>query len=138
MLVIGCLSWAGRHFTLLSGLDASQSLLHHHLPYRLRPERHRPPPCPICLDLQLLVLAHQPAVRDRPTKRSDSRSRTFQGESVELDAIPPDQLRSMVDEAITSHIDDDALRITRVAEQSEKHMLSKWSEVLSDDIEAGT
>ena len=41
----------------------------------------------------------------RPTKESDSRSKGFEGESVEVDAIPPATLRSMVRELIESHID---------------------------------
>jgi hypothetical protein len=34
----------------------------------------------------------------RPTKKTDSRAKTFEGESVEVDAIPPARLRQMVEE----------------------------------------
>jgi hypothetical protein len=60
----------------------------------------------------------------RPTKRSDSRAAGFDGESVEVDAIPPTILRQLVEDAITSHIDPEALRLTRIAEQSEREVLS--------------
>ncbi len=41
----------------------------------------------------------------RPTKRGDSRSKEFRGESVDVDAIPSGQLRALVRECITQHID---------------------------------
>lgn len=44
-------------------------------------------------------------LQTRPTKRTDSRAAGFQGESVELDALPPDVLRGLVEDAITSEID---------------------------------
>jgi len=56
----------------------------------------------------------------RPTKTSDSRARTFVGDSVEVDAIPTSVLRPIVEDAITSWIDPVALRVTRLAEQSER------------------
>lgn len=59
----------------------------------------------------------------RPTKHTDSRSRNFTGESVEVDAIPATILRQLVNDAITQHIDPDRLRITRRVEQSERDML---------------
>jgi hypothetical protein len=59
----------------------------------------------------------------RPTKSSDSRSGNFVGGSVEVDAIPPSTLRQIVEDAITQHIDPEALRLTRIAEQSEREIL---------------
>jgi hypothetical protein len=59
----------------------------------------------------------------RPTKTSDSRSGNFVGGSVEVDAIPPSSLRAIVEDAITQHIDREALRLTRLAEQSEREIL---------------
>ena len=42
----------------------------------------------------------------RPTKQSDSRARNWRGsECVELDSMPPSELRSLVENAITSLID---------------------------------
>jgi hypothetical protein len=60
----------------------------------------------------------------RPTKSTDSRAHGFTGGSVEVDAIPPTALRDLVEEAITGHIDEDALHITRVAERSERDILT--------------
>lgn len=61
----------------------------------------------------------------RPTKRSDSRATKFAGDSVEVDAIPAPQLREIVENAITRHIDRAALRATRFAEQSERDLLTR-------------
>jgi hypothetical protein len=61
----------------------------------------------------------------RPTKRSDTRAAGFRGGSVEVDAIPPTILRQIVEDAIVSHIDPDALRLTEVAEQSERDILTR-------------
>jgi hypothetical protein len=59
----------------------------------------------------------------RPTKITDSRAKTFDGESVEVDALPTRNLRDIVDTAITSWIDPVALHATRVAEESEREGL---------------
>lgn len=60
----------------------------------------------------------------RPTKRSDSRARNFVGGSVEVDAIPPTLLRSIVEEAIVQHIDAEAFHLTQIAERSERDILT--------------
>ena len=60
----------------------------------------------------------------RPTKQTDTRSRSFEGGSVEVDAIPPTVLREIVEDAITEHIDAEALRLTGIAEQSERDILT--------------
>ena len=59
----------------------------------------------------------------RPTKSTDSRSRGFRGGSVEVDAIPAPALRELVEDAIEQHIDPDALRLTRMAEDNERRVL---------------
>jgi len=41
----------------------------------------------------------------RPTKKTDSRSKHFQGESVEVDAIPPQDLRDLAETCIVQHLD---------------------------------
>lgn len=61
----------------------------------------------------------------RPTKVSDSRSGSFRGESVEVDAIPPDVLRTLVSDKIIQHIDEQALHVMQVAEESERSLLTK-------------
>ncbi len=61
----------------------------------------------------------------RPTKRTDSRSAAFgDGESVEVDAIPPTVLRRIVSSAITRHIDQHQLDITRTYEAAEREALT--------------
>ncbi len=59
----------------------------------------------------------------RPTKKTDSRSKNFIGESVEVDAIPPKVLRVIVEDCITQHVDDDAYNVLLAAEESEKASL---------------
>ena len=59
----------------------------------------------------------------RPTKLTDSRSKHFKGDSVEVDAIAPGQLRELVSECIQDHIDTRALEVVQVAEQSERQAL---------------
>jgi len=59
----------------------------------------------------------------RPTKRSDSRAKGFTGGSVEVDAIAPSVLRTIVEEAITQHIDNDAYTLTMSVENSERTVL---------------
>jgi hypothetical protein len=59
----------------------------------------------------------------RPTKQTDTRAKKFAGTSVELDAIPARQLRELVRESIERHVDQNQLRILRVAEESERGFL---------------
>lgn len=59
----------------------------------------------------------------RPTKRTDSRSARFRGDSVEVDAIPTARLRQLVESAITRHLDEHALRVTEYAERQERELL---------------
>lgn len=60
----------------------------------------------------------------RPTKKSDTRSKTFQGESVEVDAMSPGVLRTMVRECIEQHIDFDAWEALRIAERNDRAELA--------------
>ena len=73
----------------------------------------------------------------RPTKRTDTRAKYFKGDSVEVDAIPPNQLRSLVAECIERHVDEDQLEKTRIAERSERQLLESWDEVLEDLDDGG-
>jgi hypothetical protein len=59
----------------------------------------------------------------RPTKRTDSRSKNFGGESVEVDAIEPATLRRMVRDCIEQHIDEDVLERMQLAEASERESM---------------
>ena len=64
----------------------------------------------------------------RPTKKTDSRSHGFEGESVEVDAIPPRLLRRLVGSAIERHVDQDALGLLQAAEESERATLEYIAE----------
>jgi hypothetical protein len=56
----------------------------------------------------------------RPTKASDSRAKRWKGDSVELDAIPPNLLRQLVRDAIERHISPARLAVIEAAEASER------------------
>lgn len=60
----------------------------------------------------------------RPTKTKDTRSKGFEGESVEVDAIPPDELRSLARTYIDRHIDKRQLEMLRVIEAEERRSLA--------------
>lgn len=64
----------------------------------------------------------------RPTRRSDPRAGRFTGQSVEVDAIRAPVLRQIVEDAITQHIDEDALAATREAERGERDILRRLAE----------
>jgi hypothetical protein len=66
----------------------------------------------------------QYGLQTRPTKKSDSRSKTFRGESVEVDAIDPDTLRELCETCITGHIDAERLERTRAVEEAERDTLA--------------
>jgi hypothetical protein len=64
----------------------------------------------------------------RPAKRSDPEAAKFGAEAVELDAIPPDRLLGLVEDAIVAHVDVDAWRIEQQYEQSEREVLERLVE----------
>jgi hypothetical protein len=65
----------------------------------------------------------------RPTKRTgNTHAKGFEGESVELDAIPAGQLRQLVRECIERHVDRARLRMLEAAEQSERELLRAWAQ----------
>jgi hypothetical protein len=59
----------------------------------------------------------------RPTKQTDSRAKGFAGESVELDAIEPNLLRQIVQDALERHLPRDRLDVLEAAEESERSVL---------------
>jgi hypothetical protein len=61
----------------------------------------------------------------RPTKKTDSRSKNFKGDSVELDAMPAKVLRALTNEIIEVHIDKDVVDSVLKAELAEKETLRK-------------
>jgi hypothetical protein len=66
----------------------------------------------------------------RPTKMTDTRAKKFVGTSVELDAIPASKLRRLVKKSIEKHIDKQQLNLLRIAENSERELLTKWATTL--------
>jgi hypothetical protein len=64
----------------------------------------------------------------QPTKQTDSRAKKFGSPtSVELDAVPAAKLRELVRNCIERHIDQEQLKILKVAEESERDLLKKWA-----------
>jgi len=59
----------------------------------------------------------------RPTKTRGTHAKTFKGDSVELDSIPPKQLESLIEFCITQHIYEPAYNALIAAEQSERETL---------------
>ncbi|MGO9849193.1 MAG: hypothetical protein ACLPKT_22105 [Methylocella sp.] len=64
----------------------------------------------------------------RPTKRfGNSHAASFEGESVELDALPSNVLRELVSDCIEQHISSHDVTILREAEESERELLKRWA-----------
>lgn len=61
----------------------------------------------------------------RPTKKTDSRSKNFTGESVEVDAIPAAKLRAMAAAAIEQHVDHHRLGVLETVEEEERRGLEQ-------------
>src|SRR5262249_34132114 len=61
----------------------------------------------------------------RPTKASDPRSRNFGDLSVELDAIEPNRLRTLVRKTIEKHLPKRQFEILKAAEASEREIISR-------------
>lgn len=56
----------------------------------------------------------------RPTKQTDSRAANFEGDSYEVESIPPDELRRLVEKAIMQHVDKHELKAIKAAEADER------------------
>jgi hypothetical protein len=70
----------------------------------------------------------------RPTKRKGNRhANTFEGDSVELDALPANELRAMVREVIERHITARKLAVLRETEASERDLLIAWANDIAED-----
>jgi hypothetical protein len=67
----------------------------------------------------------------RPTKQSDSRSKGFEGESVDVDTITPSRLRELTERCITRHIDSRVLAQIKVVEDQERATLHNIAEQVS-------
>jgi len=67
-------------------------------------------------------------LQTRPTKTTDTRSKHFEGESVEVDAILNPVLRSIAEQAITQHVDQHKVEVLRKVEQEEQDGLLALAE----------
>jgi hypothetical protein len=65
-------------------------------------------------------------IEHRRLALSDSRAKNFGDISVELDAMPPDSLRCIVENHINNHLPKDELKVLKVAEESERELLLNW------------
>ena len=62
----------------------------------------------------------------RPTKASDTRAKNFGSNlSVELDAIDPNVLRGIVQEAIERHLPAEQFEVLKAAEESERKVITR-------------
>jgi hypothetical protein len=66
----------------------------------------------------------------RPTKQTDSRAAGFKGKSVELDAIAPDHLRGLVEEAILQHMTTKRFNKLMATEKRERAQIAALVERL--------
>jgi hypothetical protein len=62
---------------------------------------------------------------DPADQASDTRSRGFGDVSVELDAIEPNRLRALVQEAIERHLPQEQFEVLKAAEESEREIISR-------------
>jgi hypothetical protein len=69
----------------------------------------------------------------RPTKKTDTRSKTFDGDSVEIEAIPAGVLREICFDAITQHVDMDRYNDLKATEEHEKELIKKWGAIHDRD-----
>jgi len=64
----------------------------------------------------------------RPHKRKTAADRKWPHDfACELDAIDPDTLRELVEDAINDHLPHDQLNVLKVAEASERELLQAWA-----------
>ena len=61
----------------------------------------------------------------RPTKKSDTRSGSFGDESVELDAIEPNELRQMVEDSLESAFPDGAREANQARQEKERKQIRR-------------
>lgn len=71
----------------------------------------------------------------RPTKKTDSRSKSFKGESVEVDAIDPDDLCEICESCITQHLDREAYCSMQVVEEAERETLARMIDSMGANCE---
>jgi hypothetical protein len=88
---------------------------------------------------RVAVTSHQIEMWDlptRPTKATDTRSKNFGDISVELDAIPPDTLRALVELCIQRHLPIRQFEMLMEAEASERMLINGLVGLAIDTIPA--
>jgi hypothetical protein len=71
----------------------------------------------------------------RPPKRTDPRTKAFQGETVEIEAIPAPQLRQLVRDCILAHVDARQWEVLATAEENERQVLTWFAERVPEFLE---
>jgi hypothetical protein len=75
---------------------------------------------------QIAVSIKQITAMGLPTRKPKTHKPWPYKFACELDAIPPDNMRALVEAAINRHIDQDQLLVLQVAEESEREQLRNW------------
>ena len=78
----------------------------------------------VAVTLEQIETLHLPT---RPTKTTDSRAKGFKGESVEMDAIEPKELRRIVRGCISRHLRQEEVDANERTEQLERETLAAYS-----------
>lgn len=91
---------------------------------------------PVEVHVERLAVTHsqidEHELPERPTKQTDSRYSSFMQRygtgSVELDALPPTTLRSLVRDSIERHMNPEHLKTLQLAEEQERELLREvWT-----------
>ena len=70
----------------------------------------------------------------RPTKKTDSRAKNFEGESVEVDALAPHIIRELVDNSIAQHIDQQAWKREQEFEEMERETFDLITDLYAEGV----
>lgn len=85
----------------------------------------------IDIEIEVVAVTRQLAkdwkLPTRPTKASDSRSSSFEGDSVEVDAIPPAKLRELCRQRLEAHVSPQMLEQHEAFEASEREALAAFA-----------
>jgi hypothetical protein len=86
--------------------------------------------CEVDIDFRKLAVTVEQiaefSLPTRPTKRTDSRAKNFEGDSVEVDAIPPAELRAIVEGAIEGLVDSERLVRRFAVEDAERQTFEEF------------
>lgn len=105
----------------LSGIDAAKAL--HEKLYRFaEPKGIEVHFTQIAVTIDQIVELELPTREPKPDKRWDY---SF---ACDLDAMPPDEIRSLVQSAIECHLSEEDLRIEKIAEESERQLLAAFAQ----------